>query len=91
MVTGLLYEHPDPKYGEIVRDAWGVATGLLREAALSLVAFRLPAPTQEERKAALVHALEHALSRGITVGCMCLEALFGTVIHSSTCEIWWRG
>jgi hypothetical protein len=53
-------------YGEIVRDAAGHPTGVLKESAQGLVRRKIPQPTREERLAALRRALKLAASLGIT-------------------------
>jgi hypothetical protein len=53
-------------YGEIVKDANGQPTGVLKESAMGLVRRAIPAPTREERLAALRRALKMAASLGIT-------------------------
>ena len=71
-VLGLLAGEPCPAGGEIVRDAAGAPTGLLLEqAAWRLVNPRLPEPPAEDRRAALLAAMRHCNSFGITaVGSM---------------------
>jgi predicted amidohydrolase YtcJ len=59
-------ETRDPEGGEIVRDARGEPTGILKETAGSLVARVVPAPTREEKMRALSRALEEARRYGIT-------------------------
>jgi len=58
---------PDPPGGVIDRDpATGEPTGILRESAMGLVSRRIPAPTLDERLAALRRAIRHANRLGIT-------------------------
>lgn len=57
---------PDPPGGQIVRDAQGNPTGVLRDAAQALVERVLPQPTHEQRQRAIHQALEHAASLGVT-------------------------
>lgn len=53
-------------YGEIVRDASGEPTGVLKEGAMALVRRHIPEPTHEERRAALRRGLAWIASLGIT-------------------------
>ena len=58
---------PDPPGGRIERDsATGEPSGTLRETAVILVARRVPRPSEEEIKAAIVRAIALANSFGIT-------------------------
>jgi predicted amidohydrolase YtcJ len=58
---------PDPKGGEIERDPkTGEPTGILKESAMGLVSRLIPDPTPDERYAALLRAMKHANSLGIT-------------------------
>jgi predicted amidohydrolase YtcJ len=57
---------PDPPGGQIVRDARGNPTGVLRDAAQSLVEKVRPAMTRARRMHAIHLALEHAASLGVT-------------------------
>ncbi|MEX0907118.1 MAG: amidohydrolase [Gemmatimonadota bacterium] len=73
-LAGVDRDTPDPPGGEIVRDANGDPTGLLRETAEDLVgrAFeqaestRTAADRQEQARRAIVLAGEEALSKGVT-------------------------
>ncbi|HEY6969395.1 MAG TPA: amidohydrolase [Candidatus Angelobacter sp.] len=56
----------DPPGGEIVRDAQGNPTGVLRDAAQDLVFKVMPAMSREHRMRAIHKALEHAASLGVT-------------------------
>lgn len=58
---------PDPKGGEIERDPkTREPTGILKESAVELVAKLIPERTAEERYDALLRAMKHANSLGIT-------------------------
>ena len=59
-------ETDDPPGGYIVRDAQGEPTGVLKDAAMALVARHIPELTFEERIAAARAATEHAARLGIT-------------------------
>jgi predicted amidohydrolase YtcJ len=55
-----------PPGGEIVRDAAGEPTGVLKDAAISLVARAVPPMTREARLRAIRAGLRHVASLGIT-------------------------
>jgi predicted amidohydrolase YtcJ len=57
---------PDPPGGQIVRDAQGNPTGVLRDAAQSLVEKIRPPLTRARRMRAIQQGLEHAASLGVT-------------------------
>ncbi len=65
-LAGVTRATPDPEHGVIERDAQGEPTGELKESAMTLVARLLPAPSAEERSAALLKLLERAASCGLT-------------------------
>lgn len=56
----------DPPGGEIVRDAQGNPTGVLRDAAQELVTKVMPPMSREHRMRAIRKALDHAASVGVT-------------------------
>jgi len=56
----------DPAGGEIVRDAQGNPTGVLRDAAQQLVEKAMPPMTRERRLRAIRKALDYAASLGVT-------------------------
>jgi predicted amidohydrolase YtcJ len=56
----------DPPGGQIVRDAQGNPTGLLRDAAQGLVDKVVPPLTHAQRMRAIHQALDHAASLGVT-------------------------
>jgi predicted amidohydrolase YtcJ len=61
--------------GEIVRDARGELTGLLKDAAMELIYRVIPAPSEADRLRAAERALEEAGSLGVTtVNAMCSSA-----------------
>ena len=72
-LSGISRTTPNPEGGEILKDAKGNPTGLLRETASRLIKRGVgePAPTDEERVArerrVLELAAQEALSKGITV------------------------
>ena len=57
---------PDPPGGQIVRDAQGNPTGVLRDAAQDLVAKVMPPMSHAHRMRAIKQALDHAGSLGVT-------------------------
>lgn len=57
---------PDPPGGEIVRDARGEPTGILKDAAKDLVSRVIPAPSAQLVDAALARGFALALSKGVT-------------------------
>ena len=66
-LAGLTRETPDSEGGAIVRDPdTGEPTGLLKDAAMALVARVLPDPSEEECDQALERAMTRALSLGVT-------------------------
>ncbi len=65
-LAGVSRTTPDVAGGEIVRDPSGNPTGVLKDAAASLVYAAVPAPTAEQRDSALARALAFAASRGVT-------------------------
>jgi predicted amidohydrolase YtcJ len=56
----------DPPAGTIGRDAGGRLTGILKEAAVSQVVSIMPAPTEEQREAAVRASIEVMHSEGMT-------------------------
>ncbi len=56
----------DPAGGQIVRDAEGRATGVLRDTAIELVSACVPPPTRAELDAAARRAVVHAHRHGVT-------------------------
>jgi predicted amidohydrolase YtcJ len=65
-LAGVTRETKAPAGGEIVRDASGEPTGLLKDAAMSLVSRLIPEATFDEKLAAAKAATEHAASLGVT-------------------------
>ena len=65
--AGITAATPDPKGGTIVRDpATGEPTGVLKDAALELVAAAIPPPSPRAIEAALLGAQRHAFTLGVT-------------------------
>lgn len=65
-LAGIDKDTPDPEGGKIIRDSNGEATGVLIDAAMSLVENKIPPLNKKERKAALNLAFDHLISLGIT-------------------------
>ncbi len=57
---------PTPPGGEIVRDRRGEPIGIFKDRALGLIERAVPDPSPEQRDSALVRALAHAASLGVT-------------------------
>jgi len=64
--AGITEETKDPPGGEIVRDARGLPTGVLKDAAMDLVTSVVPKMTPDQRLRAVKRALQHAASLGVT-------------------------
>ncbi len=66
-LAGITRKTADPPHGVIVKDPrTGEPTGVLTEAAVSLVSQKLPQPTREERVQALRAAIDEAHRNGVT-------------------------
>ena len=65
-LAGITKNTPDPDGGKIIRDKSGEATGVLIDAAMSLVENKIPPLNKKERKAALTLAFDHLVKLGIT-------------------------
>jgi predicted amidohydrolase YtcJ len=66
-LAGITRRTQNPANGTIVKDArTGEPTGVLKEAAMSLMTPHLPAPTRDEQMAALRAAMTEAHRRGVT-------------------------
>lgn len=63
---GITRDTPDPEGGEIVRDAAGEPTGVLKETAVRLAAPHLPVPTEAEVRGALLDAQAELHRLGLT-------------------------
>jgi predicted amidohydrolase YtcJ len=64
--VGLTREVKDVPGGEIVRDAKGELTGLLKDNAMPLVAARMPPPSDEMNDRALTAAMKFVNAQGVT-------------------------
>jgi hypothetical protein len=65
-VAGVTRDTKAPDGGEIVRDSAGEPTGILKDAAIGLVARVVPAMSREARLRAIRAGLRHAASLGLT-------------------------
>ncbi|MBM4114222.1 MAG: amidohydrolase, partial [Phycisphaerae bacterium] len=65
-LAGITRDTKDPDGGLIVRDSQGEPTGILKDAAMSLVYRKVPGHTFDENLAAARAASEHAASLGVT-------------------------
>lgn len=65
-LAGIDASTPNPAGGEIVRDAAGRPTGLLKDTAMDLVQRVIPPATMQALDTALVKGIDEALSRGVT-------------------------
>jgi predicted amidohydrolase YtcJ len=64
--AGITGDTPSPPGGEIVRDANGQPTGVLKDAAMNIVQQVIPKMTEADRTRAIKGALQHAASLGVT-------------------------
>jgi predicted amidohydrolase YtcJ len=66
-LAGITKDTPDPPSGEVERDQNGEPTGIFKEpGAQALVAAHVPLLTREEKKTALLTALQHLNANGVT-------------------------
>jgi predicted amidohydrolase YtcJ len=65
-LAGIDRTTPDPVGGVIGRDAKGEPTGILKDAAMSLVARLVPPPTDRQMDAGLATAMQYARENGVT-------------------------
>jgi predicted amidohydrolase YtcJ len=65
-LAGITAKTPDPPGGEIVHDAQGNPTGVLKDAAQDLVVRVMPPMTPAHRMRAIHQAMDHAASVGVT-------------------------
>ena len=66
-LAGVTADTDDPEGGTIVRDADGQPTGVLKDAAMSLVYRLIPEPSEAELDRALQASIAHAVERGVTM------------------------
>ncbi len=64
--AGVTRDTPNIEGGEIVRDAHGEPTGLLKDNAMQLVDTRMPPPSEALKDRALDAAMRHVAARGVT-------------------------
>jgi predicted amidohydrolase YtcJ len=65
-LAGVTRETKAPPGGEIVRDAAGEPTGILKDAAVGLVSRVVPPPSPDARRRAIQQGLRYAASLGVT-------------------------
>ena len=65
-LAGITAKTPDPAGGQIVHDAQGEPTGVLRDAAQELIGKVMPPMTPAHRLRAIHQAMDHAASLGVT-------------------------
>lgn len=65
-LAGVTGATPDPPGGEIVKDASGRPTGVLKDAAMGLVSRMIPPLSREKRLQAIRRGMAHAASLGVT-------------------------
>ncbi len=65
-LAGITVHTADPVAGTIDRDARGMPTGVLKEAAKSAVLDLIPAPTPEQQRAGIMHSIELLHHEGMT-------------------------
>jgi predicted amidohydrolase YtcJ len=65
-LAGITQDTPDPSGGQIIRDAQGKPTGVLVDAATSLVEKRVPTPTEAQLARALSTAMSELAALGLT-------------------------
>ncbi|HWR17338.1 MAG TPA: amidohydrolase [Terriglobales bacterium] len=65
-LAGITRKTKSPAGGEIVRDQQGEPTGVLKDAAMSLVYSKIPPLTHERRLRAVKRAMNHAARLGVT-------------------------
>jgi predicted amidohydrolase YtcJ len=64
--AGVTAQTPDPPGGKILRNAQGEPTGVLIDAATGLVRAQVPAPTVDEKRAAIRAAMAECIMLGLT-------------------------
>ncbi len=65
-VAGVAADIVSPAGGEVVRDASGRLTGVFKDEAMPVVAAHIPRPSAAQRDSALLAAMGHAASLGVT-------------------------
>jgi len=65
-LAGLTKETPDPSGGRIICDEQGNPTGVLIDRAQGLIASKIPPPSRDQQKQALLLALQECVASGLT-------------------------
>lgn len=65
-LAGITQDTPDPKGGRIERDAQGIPTGVLVDAAMALITGVIAQPDERARERELQAALKHLNAQGLT-------------------------
>jgi predicted amidohydrolase YtcJ len=65
-ISGIDKDFPDIEGGEIVRDAEGNPTGILKDNAMNVLLEKIPPMTSEAKEKALKAAMSYLLSNGVT-------------------------
>lgn len=65
-IAGVEPEVRSPDGGEVVRDGAGRLTGVFKDEAMPLVGAHIPRPSEAQRDTALLAAMQHAASLGVT-------------------------
>jgi predicted amidohydrolase YtcJ len=65
-LAGIDKSTPDPEGGQIVRDAQGNPTGLLKDKAVNLLDKHIPAPSPERFEQAIYAAMQYLAAQGVT-------------------------
>jgi len=65
-LAGITRRTPDPSGGQVIRDADGEPTGILVDNAEDLILSKIPAPSREQTRDALVRSMRKCLEAGLT-------------------------
>jgi predicted amidohydrolase YtcJ len=83
-LAGLNEKSPDPKDGKIIRTPGGNRPqGTFLEEAMELISKQVPKPSFEERRAAVLRALNHAAQTGVTALCEVGDSLENFSVYES--------
>jgi hypothetical protein len=65
-LAGVTTKTPDPPGGRLIRDAQGNPTGVFIDRAQGLITSRIPPPSRDQQKQALILALQACIASGLT-------------------------